>query len=25
VPGLPLSDRNAALLPSFGYRFTTGP
>jgi hypothetical protein len=25
VPGFPLSDRNAALLPSFGYRFTTGP
>ena len=25
VPGKPLSDRNAALLPSFGYRFTTGP
>ncbi len=25
VPGRPLSDRNAALLPSFGYRFTTGP
>ncbi len=25
VPGRPLSDRNAAFLPSFGYRFTTGP
>jgi hypothetical protein len=23
VPGKPLSDRNCALLPSFGYRFTT--
>jgi hypothetical protein len=25
VPSKPLSDRNAAFLPSFGYRFTTGP
>ncbi len=25
VPGKPLSDRNAAVLPSVGYRFTTGP
>ncbi len=24
VPGHPLSDRNCAVLPSFGYRFTTG-
>jgi hypothetical protein len=24
VPSRPLSDRNCAVLPSFGYRFTTG-